>query len=359
MKIIAIINQKGGCGKTVTAINLACAVSGINRKTLLLDLDPQAHATTALDIKPEDSGKSSYAIFDAFINHKKIDISALLHKKYDNLFVIGSHISLSTMEQKMTQEENALWAVADALKANSLSDFDYVIIDTPPNLGFITLNAITAANRLIVPIDVSQFSLNGVNHLNEIIGMCESRGYKKPRMSFLVTQFDGRSNFAKNFISQAKKLFGDELLHTPIRSTIRIREAAFVGKAIFEYAPESNAAVDYSSLAYEIFPELEGKNINLAGTHAVAEKPQVMFKLFAPNAKSVYVAGTFNKWVTDETSAMKKLDSGIWIKIIPLPEGTYRYKFVVDGVWRQDPANTVTEGDSMGGKNSVLSVKAG
>ncbi|OGW75304.1 MAG: hypothetical protein A2Z72_08655 [Omnitrophica bacterium RBG_13_46_9] len=358
MEVITIANQKGGCGKTITAVNLAAAISGMKKKVLLIDLDPQAHATLALGIKISDPLKSCYAIFEAFINRNVLDIPSLMHKKYNNLWVIGSHISLSTMEQKIAGVKNGVRLLSVALKENGLQQFDYVIIDTPPNLGFLTLNAIVAAERLIVPLDVSLFSLNGVNQINEILRISESTGLKRPSVKFLVTLFDGRSNFAKSFLQKAKELFGDELFHTTIRPNIKLRESTLVGKAIFEYAGYANGAKDYNGLALEIVPQFKGEPVDLKNVSANPDKSQAMFRLYAPDAKSVYVAGSFNDWVISEACAMKKLDNGIWLKVIPLPEGTYYYKFVVDGHWKEDPDNSLAENDKLGGRNSVLLVKA-
>lgn len=359
MKVITVVNQKGGCGKTITAINLAAAISGRNKKVLFIDLDPQAHATAAFGLDLSDSHKSSYALFDTFLNEKELDLAPLMHHKYDNLWVMGSHLSLSTMEQKMSGMEDAVLALSKSLRGLSVPDFDYVLIDTPPNLGFLTLNAILAANQLIVPLDISLFSLNGVNQIREILSISSKMGFEKPETRFLLTLFDGRSNFAKNFLQKAKQQYGDSLLNTVIRSNVKLREAVLAGKVIFEYDPHANGAKDYFALADEIAPELATvKTINLQHVADEINSPQIWFKLNAPEAKYVYITGTFNNWAKDETSLMKKLDSGMWVKMLPIPEGTYHYKFIVDGKWKEDPNNSQMENDRFGGKNSVISVKS-
>jgi septum formation inhibitor-activating ATPase MinD len=280
-----------------------------------------------------------------------------MQKKYDNLWVIGSHISLSTMEQKMAGVRDAVSLLSSALKSRDVVDFDYVVIDTPPNLGFLTLNAIVSASRLIVPLDVSLFSLNGVNQINEILAISESMGFARPAVKFLITLFDGRSNFAKNFLQRSRELFEDKLLSTVVRSNVKLRESALLGKAVFEYASSANGAVDYAALASEILPELKGKSISLETAVTDSGKSQSTFTLYAPEAGKVYVAGSFNGWAVSENCAMKKLDDGTWAIALPLPEGTHQYKFVVDGFWKEDPSNKLAESDSLGGRNSIVVVK--
>src|SRR3989338_2257393 len=137
MNIIAVANQKGGCGKTITAVNLAGGLAGAGKNVLFIDLDPQSHATTAFGIERQDALKSSYGIFAAVLDGKNPDILSLMEQRYQNLWVIGSHITLSTMEQKMANIKGAVLVVANALKAEDIYKFDFIVIDTPPNLGFL------------------------------------------------------------------------------------------------------------------------------------------------------------------------------------------------------------------------------
>lgn len=357
METIAVANQKGGCGKTITAVNLAGALSGLGRKVLFVDLDPQAHATSAFGIKTAEPPKSVYAIFEAFLRKEiTLYLPLLMQQKYQNLWIIGSHISLSTMEQRLSGIKDAVLVLSNALRRADLSEFDYIIIDTPPNLGFLTLNAIHAANRILVPLDASLFSLSGVSQIEEILELSRSMGFERPQVNFLITIFDRRSNFAKSFLQKARERFLSQLLETIIRSNVRLREAAQSGKVIFEYDPQANGASDYLSLAKELAPEC--KELSVAAQELLAEPhlPHTFFKLYAPEAKSVYLVGSFNNWSINDSTFMKRLDNGTWIKIMPLSEGRYHYKFVVDGKWIGDPENSLTETNGLGGVNSLISV---
>jgi chromosome partitioning protein len=359
MTVISVANQKGGCGKTITSVNLAGALAAVGKKVLFIDLDPQAHATSSFGISVTDVLNSSYAIFESFLKNEPLDLHPLILQKYKNLWVIGSHISLSTMEQKMSGIKNATMVLNGTLKRDALKEFDYIIIDTPPNLGFLTFNALHASNHVIVPLEISLFSMKGVSYIKEILELSKSLGFEKPAVNFLITLFDGRSNYAKSFLNNAKERFGNDLLKTVIRANIKLREAAQLGRVIFEHDPSSNGAKDYASLAREIDPGITDEYISLK-THVLAAKtkePKLIFRMHAPEAKTVYLAGSFNKWALDKRSLMKKLDNGTWVKIMALPAGDHRYKFVVDGKWIEDPGNNLTAENEFGGKDSIILVK--
>ncbi|MFH1847807.1 MAG: AAA family ATPase [Candidatus Omnitrophota bacterium] len=357
MRIITFVNQKGGCGKTITAVNLAGAFSGAGKRVLFIDIDPQAHATSAFGLNIQDPSKSSYAIFDAFLGRADKDLRPLMQHRYKNLWVVGSHLSLSTMEQKMANRESAILAFSRVMSANDLSGFDYIFIDTPPSLGFLTLNAIVAADSMVVPLDVSLFSLNGVTQIKKVLDISSRMGLRKAEVNYLITMFDGRSNFAKNFFKRAQATFGDGLFTTVVRSNVKLREAALEGKVIFEYAPYANGAKDYMSLASELAPDIKDAKLDFRPEEDTAsvtsEGPETSFSLHAPEAGSVYITGTFNNWQVANEYMMEKSADGLWVKKLRLDPGRHLYKFVIDGVWKEDPGCESMEDDMVGGRNSV------
>jgi 1,4-alpha-glucan branching enzyme len=137
---------------------------------------------------------------------------------------------------------------------------------------------------------------------------------------------------------------------------VKLREAVQTGRVIFEHDRNCNGAIDYLALAKELIPSLKNEQLDISEFTPTKQFLQALFKLHAPEAKNVYLAGSFNNWAIDSASMMKRLDDGTWLKELPLPNGTYHYKFVVDGKWVEDPANSSTESDGLGGKNSLITI---
>jgi len=356
MEIITVTNQKGGCGKTITAVNLAGALARLGKKVLFIDMDPQCHGTSSFGIYIQEAAKSTYAIFDCFLNNKTdLSLSDIMQRKNDNLWIIGSHLVLNTIEQRLSGMQGAVLVLSNTLRKYLKIQFDYIIIDTPPNLGFLTLNAMHSASRILIPLDVSLFSLNGVSQIGMVLDLSNSMGFSRPKVNFLITLFDKRSNFAKAFVDKTRDRFGNNLFQTVIRSNIKVREAVEAGKTILEFDPSSNGAKDYEALANEIISE-ERQGYNRKNIQIDTNITYASFNLYAPDAESVYVVGNFNNWATDETSLMKKLENGTWVKMVSLPEGIHQYKFVVDGKWIEDPNNSLTEINEFGGRNSLIMV---
>ena len=187
MPIIAVANQKGGCGKTTTAINLSACLAQNNKKILLVDFDPQAHATFGLDVKPS---LSIYNTLSA-ISPSREDVKNIIVNIEPNFDLVPSNILLSTLEQEFANEisrESRLWEVLSALNES----YDYIIIDCPPNLGILTVNAIRASSEVIIPVEASRFSLEGIDKLIDVIDLIKSRLECKVTWKILVTIFDSR-----------------------------------------------------------------------------------------------------------------------------------------------------------------------
>ena len=358
MRIIAITNQKGGCGKTTTAVNLAASFAFNQRKVLLIDLDPQAHATLGLNIKPETS---IYNVLSKITPHK-LDLSSIIQKVNENFDLAPSSIILSTLEQELAGEigrESRLWEVLNNFNAN----YDYILIDCPPNLGILTINAIRCANEVIIPVEASRFSLEGLNQLLEIINLIRERLNHPIDYRVLVVNFDSRLQYSFKILEKIKENFSQKLFSTIIHVNVKLKEAQNEGKDILNYDKYSRGAKDYFSLAREIISQeapipqkIEARMEELIQQELPKLKEsEVLFSLFAPEAKEVYLVGDFNHWQLSNEYRMQ-LEEGNWRKNLRLNPGRYQYRFVVDGNWIEDPNNPNKEINPYGQMNSCLEV---
>jgi len=351
MKILSFINQKGGCGKTTSAVNLACAFAKNNNKTLLIDLDPQAHATFSLGINPliTTTDLLENVSLSRPINPETTLKS--LDNRRTNLSVLGSSIGLSAIENMLTAKKGNLETLKTILDTLS-SSFDYCIIDCPPNLGLLTLNAISVSDYAIAPMGICELSLKGVENLKNIFSLLSQNKKNVPELYYLITQVDKRFRFSQDFLKKAKELLGKNLLSVTIRTNISLREAAAKGKSIYEYRSNSRGSVDYMSLAEEIEKIINPSKIKILDKHAKGIK----FSLKGNGFNEVFVVGEFNNWQKTANFKLKRLDTETWSINVPLTEGKYRYKFVADNQWFKDPMNPLEEKDPFGGINSIISV---
>ncbi|MFC1549152.1 AAA family ATPase, partial [Candidatus Omnitrophota bacterium] len=238
---------------------------------------------------------------------------------------------------------------AAAILSRTLSNpffenYEYVIIDSPPSFGFLTLNSMYAADMIVVPMDLSYFSFNGTNSVYRVTSLLNAETGRSPSVFFAINIYDKRSNFAKQFEKDAIKKLGPYLLPTKIRSSVRLREAARQGRTIFEYDPKCPVALDFYNLTSEILTS-EDKQIK----DTVRE-----FLVHAPQAGAVYVLGDFNDWQKAEASRLNKLENGQWSAHFTLKRGTYRYKFLIDDEWTNDPENSDFETNIFGTIDSIL-----
>jgi chromosome partitioning protein len=290
MRIIAVTNQKGGCGKTTTAINLSASLACNNRKVLLIDLDPQAHATSGLNMK---SDTSIYNVLSKLTN-KKARLADIIKNVGENFDLAPSNIVLSTLEQELAGEigrESRLWETLN----NFISDYDYIIIDCPPNLGILTINAIRAALEIIIPVEASRFSLEGLDQLTAIIDLVKDRLNHDVKKRVLVSNFDSRLRHSFNMLDKIKKDFRADLFSNIIHVNVKLKEAQNQGTDILNYDKYCRGAKDYFSLAREIITQEKMPTPALAlekeMKQILKEKlPQmnhVIFSVAAPEAKEV------------------------------------------------------------------------
>jgi chromosome partitioning protein len=246
--IVAIANQKGGVGKTTTAINLAAAMAHKRHKTLLVDLDPQGNATLSF-IDPHGP---EYTVYDMLVKPDVTASQAVASTPLDELDVIGSRISLAKAEAKLMGEFDSHFRLKDKLSTIAPL-YDYIVLDTPPTLGILTVNALVAATHLIVPIQSSYYSLEGTDDLLDTYEKIRSR--PNPELRFLgvvITLHDKRTNLGRDVKGQIQNVFGDKVFQTTISKSVRLEESPAYKQDIFKFAPNSSGAVEYYSLSEEV-----------------------------------------------------------------------------------------------------------
>jgi chromosome partitioning protein len=355
-KIIAITNQKGGCGKTTTAINLAASIAATNRYTLLIDLDPQSHASFGMGVRNVSSDHSIYNVLTNRSERKK-NIESIIRPVYENLDVVAAHILLSTIEQEYADCDDAVDSLERKL-SNLRYSYDAIVIDCPPSLGFLTFNALRASDLVIVPADLGVFSLMGVEKLISMVELIRVKMQHNPKIMALPTMVDLRSNFAKNMMDSVKDAFKENIFESHICMNVACREAQLKGIPLRNHKPTSRAALNYDSLAQEIINMLKLPEPAASQTQERAQESPVLrdVVLEARDAKDVYIVGDFNDWVADEKSRLQAFDGGRWQTKLNLKSGRYRYRFIVDGNWTADPSNANTEPNIYGSVDSVLEI---
>ncbi len=353
MRTIAIANQKGGCGKTTTAINLSACLALNNKRVLLIDLDPQSHTSIGLGVKVEELEKS---IYDVFSKSNRRSLDDVIIEIEQNLYLAPSQLILSAVEQELSGtagRESVL-----ERRFQNIACYDYIIIDCPPSLGFLTFNALKACSEALIPIEMSVFSLQGVARLLETIEILKEKYGHEIKPKALATMCNPRTLFAKEVLKNIEENFDQDVYKTIIHATVKLKEAAGYGVPVHKYNKRCRGAEDYLGLTGEVLAEEKriGKIRIPVQLGPQQTEEGVVFSYYDPVAQNVQLVGDFSNWEPVKNIMVQKEGNNIWKGTFPLDPGKYQYKFVVDGEWKLDPYNPEVETSNMGANNSLVRV---
>ncbi len=371
MRTIAVVNQKGGCGKTITAINISAFLARHQRNVLLIDMDPQGHATLGLQTDPVPAGET---VSEVLLRESGGDSPGLLDVRrtvFPGLDLVPADIVLSAVPERLSSVPGREYRLAKAL-AEVRGRYHYVIVDCPPSVGLLTFNALMACSETIIPMDPSFFSLHGLGKLMETLDVLVRKAGHDMESRALVTLYSGRSDFVREVVADIRKHLPDRVFNTLVRYSVKLAEAASHGLPIVEYCRRCVGYEDYRMVTAEILqeeklrPVLSGEareskesvdmdtgRADIPGPSApVSTAEGVLFLFEAPDAQSVQIAGDFNSWKPAENEM--EFSNGVWRTIIALAPGKYRYRYVVDGDWKADPLNPEVERSPYGDYDSVI-----
>ncbi len=356
MRVIALANQKGGCGKTTCATNLAAALSQRDNRVLLIDNDPQGHATLAFGVRERDFSLSTYDLYlttDILVDDVCLDVGHGLH-------LIPAGIELSAVEQELARQPDKDQRLRSNLQRSAMP-YDYVLIDCPPSVSLLTFNALLASGEVLIPVDPSYYSLQALHKMRETLAVLRDSSGHDLIPHVLMSDFDTRPTFVRKIMAELDEDCPQDLLDTVIHHTVRFKEAAGVGVPVISYDPESRGAHDFRQLAREVLGQ--EVNIEVPATdhwHSLLHGPRVvsgglLFEADFPHAKKVGITGDFCAWSADGLP-MTLGATGLWECRLELGSGQHQYRFIVDGAWLPDPNNAQTVPNEFGGANSVVVV---
>ena len=357
MRVIALANQKGGCGKTTTATNLAAALALTDKRVLLIDNDAQGHATLAFGFRERDFSLSTYDLYltsDILVEDAFLEVSSHLH-------VVPAGIELSAVEQALAREEDKEGRLRSCLRRSAMP-YDYVLIDCPPAVSLLTFNALLASGEVIIPVDPSYFSLQSVRKMRETLAMLRERKGHDLIPHILMAEFDTRPRFVRTLMAELEELYADELMDTIVHHTVRFKEAAGTATPVVEMDPDSRGAVDFRCLARELLAEEVDVTV-AAVDHWVAllHGPRssgtgsMHFEADFPRAKTVRITGSFCDW-SAKGLPLDRREDGVWECHLEMEAGRHEYRYIVDGAWLPDPHNEHTAPNEFGGANSLCVV---
>jgi chromosome partitioning protein len=367
MHIIAIANQKGGCGKTTTAINLAAELGKQDRRALLIDMDPQGHASLGLGI----GARGLPGLYEVFSDEMSL-YEVILSNVVQGVDLVPANITLTAVEPLLADQpgrERQLLEHIEPLR----NLYDYVLIDCPPSLGLLSINALRAATQILTPLEASLFALDGIQRLQDIINLLQDKYQLQIPVKALLTMFDSHPRFSLTVLQHIRQQMPVSLSGIQIRHTVRAREAAYFGKPLCEYAPHSTATDDYRRLAVEILTASETPGVSPAEADTCLHQQEsreetsmsqtsekllrrmVVLTFDEIECTRLQLAGDFNDWIPDHNVETRNIN-GRWQKVFTAEPGVYEYRLLIDGKWQADPTNPYEIPNELGGINSLLQV---
>ncbi len=251
MKTIAIVNQKGGCGKTTVSINLASSLAELGQRVLLVDMDPQSHCAVGLAVPEEQIEQSIYDVLISRTRNEPVKLTEILWQISEGLELAPASIDLSAFEQQMTGIAENECCLKDTLK-DFADDYDYAVIDCPPAVGLLTFNALRASSDILVPVETGYFALHGLSRQLETLSVLCKRTNQDVNVKILATMYDIRTKMAREILADLRNHFGDKMFETIVTFNTKIKEASSFGQPISEYDPASKGHKDFRSLATEV-----------------------------------------------------------------------------------------------------------
>ncbi len=365
MNVIAIVNQKGGCGKTTFAINLAACLGRKGLRVLLIDMDAQGHCALGLGAKPEANWSSLYEVFMGDLELSDIIVPAVA----EGVDLVPGLPDLAFVEQRLAYRQNPETELFKQL-AMLGGRYDYVVLDSHLAFGMLSFNAIRAANQVLIPIELSSFALDGIVRVREVVTqMCERHG-GYVEINVAPSRVNTRTRLGNRLLAELQRDLAEELLPVTVRESVRVREAASAGRPIIDYAPKSPVAADFIHLAEILTGEIDSTaeqetlarirslrvpDLDLSESIDGGGERRVVLSYHHFDGQNLQIAGDFNDWIPDDRVETRSFNGTVQ-KVLKVPPGAYQYRVIIDGEWQEDPVNPVRVPNELGGTNSLLRV---
>jgi len=362
LRVIAVANQKGGCGKTTTSINFSAALGLLQKRVLLVDLDPQGHVACGLGIQLADDRPSLYELLSPLLP-VVTSLDEVIVPVDTHFDVIPSRSNLSSLEEEfhfLPNQHARLQSLVERIRRDR-PGYDFLILDCPPNIGALTWNGLHACDEVLIPVEPSFFSLHGLGKISETLQKVQEYGRKKVIVHALMTLYDPEMTLTQEICDEVRNHFAGDMLKTRIHWDVQLKEAAAVGRSIIQHAPDSKAFRDYLNLAVEYLErdwdrKLPKRELGWDQVWNQHYGPRVLsdgilFQFFNQGARSVEVAGDFNHWIPEP---LLTRENGLWQKVVSVKDRKFRYKYIVDGEWQVDPHHDEKRENEFGGIDSYL-----